>query len=333
MRVFPRLLELVDRTGAAALVTVIATRGSTPRETGTRLVVGRDGGFSGTIGGGRFEWEALAEARAAAEAGADTFFLHRFALGPELGQCCGGVMTIAVEVFSHARRDEIVRLAQAEEGGVATVAETQGASGGLNRRIVGRGATDADARLHDARLYDDGRLAESFGQRQREILLFGAGHVGRALMLMTATLPMFKLTWIDGREGQFPRVLPASVVTVPGGDPAAVLAAAAPGAFVLIMTHDHALDLAILHAALDDGRAGYVGLIGSATKRARFTSRLKAAGMDAARAESFVCPIGIDGIRSKEPAAIAASVTADLLVRDERLLAALLERTDRRIAG
>ncbi|SON56482.1 putative xanthine dehydrogenase subunit A [Hartmannibacter diazotrophicus] len=314
MSTFARLLPLLDDHPAASLVTVIGTRGSTPREAGTRLVVAPDGSFSGTIGGGRFEYEALAEASAAAASGEDRFFLHRFALGPELGQCCGGAMTIAVEVFSKARRDEVKRLAEAEAGGMTTEADTTSAGGGLFRTILSSGQ-----RRPSAVLRDNGRLVEDFGQPSRQVILFGAGHVGRALMLQMASLPMFRLTWVDGREGQFPPRVPASVTLVDAVDPDAIFADAEPGAFVLIMTHDHALDLAILDAALREGRAAYVGLIGSDTKRARFVSRLKAGGLDRETAESFVCPVGIDGITSKEPAAIAASVIADLLIRDEAM--------------
>lgn len=315
--VFGALAAFLAEAPAAALVTVIATRGSTPRETGTRLVVRSDGGFRGTIGGGRFEFEALAEASAAAAEGRDRFFLHRFALGPELGQCCGGVMTIAVEVFSRARRDEVERLAALERsGGFIAVAETAAGAGGLVRRIVAGVADRADAVLGG-----DGRLTESFGGRCREIVLFGAGHVGRALMLVVAMLPGFRLTWVDNRPGQLPRTLPATVTAVETDDPPAVLARASDGAFVFIMTHDHALDLAILHAALAARRFAHVGLIGSATKRARFVSRLKAAGLEPALAESFACPIGAPGIRSKEPAAIAVAVAAEVLARDEALMA------------
>ncbi len=329
MRVFARLAEMLERHDAAALVTVIATRGSTPREAGTRLVVAPEGTFSGTIGGGRLEYEALAEAGAAAATGRDRFFLHRFALGPELGQCCGGAMTVAVEVFSRARSAEVARLAAAEGQGIATEAATAAAEEGLVRRVTGSASGASRARLRE-----DGVLVETFCDPVREVIVFGAGHVGRALMLMIAGLPMFRLTWVDGRPGQFPARLPASVTAVATVDPAAIFARAAPGAFALIMTHDHALDLAILEAALSSDRLGHVGLIGSATKRARFVSRLRASGMDPARAEAFACPIGIDGITSKEPAAIAASVVADLLIRDERAASAgIAEDRGMRAAG
>jgi xanthine dehydrogenase accessory factor len=87
------------------------------------------------------------------------------------------------------------------------------------------------------------------------------------------------------------------------------------------MTHSHPLDEAICEAILRRGDFAYLGLIGSDTKRARFRKRLGAAGIPAAALDRIVCPIGIPGIESKEPAAIAVSVAADLQIRRERLLA------------
>ena len=112
----------------------------------------------------------------------------------------------------------------------------------------------------------------------RAVYLFGAGHVGRALALALAPLP-FQLRWIDSREAAFPVHAPANATRVRSGDPPAELAAAPDGAFVIVMTHSHPLDLAIVAEALRQDRFGYVGLIGSATKRARFLSQMRAAGL------------------------------------------------------
>ena len=92
------------------------------------------------------------------------------------------------------------------------------------------------------------------------------------------------------------------------------------GALIVVVTHSHARDLAIVHAALAAGRFGYVGLIGSASKRARFTRRLREASVPEARMAELVCPIGLPTIGSKHPAAIAAGVAVQLLERDEVLV-------------
>jgi xanthine dehydrogenase accessory factor len=146
----------------------------------------------------------------------------------------------------------------------------------------------------------------------RAVYLFGAGHVGRALALALAPLP-FQLRWIDSREAAFPVHAPANATRVRSGDPPAELAGAPDGAFVIVMTHSHPLDLAIVAEALRQDRFGFVGLIGSATKRARFLSQMRAAGLGEAALAKLVCPIGISGIEGKEPPVIAASVAAQLL--------------------
>ena len=175
-------------------------------------------------------------------------------------------------------------------------------------------------RLLPVVIEDDGIVIERFRDPRRPLWLFGAGHVGRALMLALAPLP-FDVTWIDEREDVFPAVVPASVRPLRSADPAGELAHAPDGAFVVVMTHNHPLDLAIVHAALAAappgavGRFGYVGLIGSASKRARFARRLREAGIAEDRIAGLVCPIGMTSIRSKHPAAIAAGIVAQLLER------------------
>ena len=145
-----------------------------------------------------------------------------------------------------------------------------------------------------------------------QVLLFGAGHVGRALVMALAPLP-FRTRWIDARPDSFPAHIPANATVVATTSAAAEIAAAPPGAMVLIMTHSHALDLDITAAALSENRFDYVGLIGSATKRARFEARLRSLAIPDADIAKLLCPIGIDGVRGKLPAVIAASVAAQLL--------------------
>jgi len=91
------------------------------------------------------------------------------------------------------------------------------------------------------------------------------------------------------------------------------------GSLVFVMSHSHALDLAVVDAALRNPSAVKVGLIGSATKRARFEKRLREAGLPESRLKDLVCPIGVPGVRSKLPAAIAAATAAQILVLDEEL--------------
>jgi xanthine dehydrogenase accessory factor len=135
-------------------------------------------------------------------------------------------------------------------------------------------------------------------------------------VLALAPLP-FRVRWIDSREGAFPAHIPAAAVPVRTADPEAEIGRAPEDAFVLVMTHDHPLDLALTAAALRRGFP-YVGLIGSATKRARFERRFRELGLAEARIRDLVCPIGVPGIAGKEPAIIAAATVAQVLqVRDK----------------
>ena len=287
MKVWSLIARTLEAQGSCALVSVVRTQGSVPREEGARMVV-TPAGFHGTIGGGTLEWKALAEAQRLLGKPRQVRMLTQ-ALGPDLGQCCGGRVTLAVESFARSDLPQAKDMAVREEAGPFTVTD----------RLPG--------------------LVESFDEQHRAVLVFGAGHVGRALILALAPLP-FDVTWADPRPGAFPGAMPQNATGF-SGDPLECVAAAPEGALAIIMTHSHALDLSLADAALRNGSIAHVGVIGSATKRARFEKRLREAGVDNSRVEAMICPIGIGGIRSKLPAAIAVSVAAHLITLDEALSA------------
>lgn len=246
----------------AVVVEVSATRGSVPREAGTRMLVAADA-VVGTIGGGHLELKAIADARALL-LGAGQHGLQateqRIALGPALGQCCGGALTL---VFT--------RLAQADPSGWMAP------------------------------------------EPRFSVQLYGAGHVGRAIVGLLSGLPC-QVQWIDERDSEFPPgPLPPHVQRVCVEPVQAEVASAPAGAFYLVLTHSHDLDLAIAQAILARGDFGYFGLIGSRTKRARFEHRLGSRGVAPALLQRMVCPIGVPGIAGKEPEVIAVAVVAQLL--------------------
>ena len=303
---------------SCAMVSIVEAKGSAPREAGARMVVLEDGSFTGTIGGGALEWQAIARAQAAvAKAGAGgappPVDLARMALGPDLGQCCGGSVRLLLEVFTPGRRAEVQALADAEKAGLF-VTEGRIAERCVERTVLNRDLPGGDGSL----LAADGRLLERFGTRKQVLALIGAGHVGRSLIVALAPLD-FHVVWIDPREDAFPSIVPGDVRVVVTAAPAAALDAVPDGAFVLVMSHSHALDFDVVLAALRARRFGHVGLIGSASKKARFRSRLRQAGLGDDDIERLVCPIGIAGIASKQPAAIAASAVADLLCRRDAM--------------
>lgn len=310
------LSHLVERDGAAALVSILEARGSTPREAGTRMVVSGSGEISGTVGGGRLELEAIERASALISTGRDTAERFALALGPTLGQCCGGQVTLIIEVFTSARAGSLAGLVAAEAAGTPFLTAARFIEGeAIDRHIVSDAAATEPA--SDLALAADGTLCERFGRSWRSVYLFGAGHVGRALVLALAPLP-FSVTWIDSRAEIFANLPFANLERRVSARPSDELARAPDGTFVVIMTHDHAIDFDILDAALSSGRFGFVGVIGSRTKRARFESRLRSMGYPERTATSFVSPLGIAGISAKEPPVIATAIAAQLLIEDQR---------------
>jgi xanthine dehydrogenase accessory factor len=145
----------------------------------------------------------------------------------------------------------------------------------------------------------------------QHIHLWGAGHVGRALVMALAPLP-FRITWWDARANAFPTAVPQNVTCCFG-----VPSDMEDNAFVLVMSHSHALDFEIIDYALRNPSFSFVGLIGSQTKRARFLKRLREAGHDASSISRLTCPIGASNVKSKLPAAIAANVAVQMLEQVE----------------
>lgn len=316
MRAFRRLIDAIEAEGSAALVTLARVEGSSPREAGARMVVRPSGGFHGTIGGGALEFAALEAAQAALVAGRGPAQNRSLALGPELGQCCGGRVEWRIETFDARDLDDLSSLAIVEGAGAATLRARLRLDGRVERAL----ASGAYAPRRSGRRAGEDEWSEPLGVSAPAVYLFGAGHVGRALALALAPLP-FAVRWIDSRRSAFPARAPANVSLIHAPEPAAELAAAPDRALIVVMTHSHALDLEIVAAALSAERFGFVGLIGSATKRARFLSQMRAAGLAEAALARLVCPIGVAGLESKDPAVIAASTAVQLLIVSETLAA------------
>lgn len=242
----------------AVVVSVASSRGSVPREAGTRMLVAADA-VLGTIGGGHLELKAIASARRLLAGEPEPREQH-WALGPALGQCCGGALTLQLQPLAEARPE--------------------------------------DWALPEPRFH---------------LQLYGAGHVGRAIVRLLDDLPC-RVQWIDERESEFPAAPSAPHIERVCVEPVeAEVAVAPPGAFYLVLTHSHDLDMAITEAILRRGDFGYLGLIGSATKRARFLHRFEARGIAPERLQRLTCPIGVPGIAGKEPEVIAVAVVAQLL--------------------
>jgi xanthine dehydrogenase accessory factor len=244
----------------AVVVAVHQARGSVPRAAGTRMLVAADE-VLGSIGGGHLELRAIADAQRLLHGDEAVAREQHIALGPTLGQCCGG--TLALRFTSLAEDDPA-----------------------------------------------QWPLAAPLFHLQ----LYGAGHVGRAIVRLLAGIPC-QVQWIDERESEFPPdVLPPHIQRVCVEPVQAEVALAPPGAFHLVLTHSHDLDLALALDILKRGDFGWFGLIGSATKRARFEHRMQERGIAAQTLARMICPIGLPGIAGKEPEVIAVAVVAQLLL-------------------
>lgn len=275
-----------------ARVVIVEVQGSSPREVGASMLIW-DGGQSGTIGGGALEYQSAQWAFAREG-------LSRHPLGPELGQCCGGVVTLLTEVF------DADRLATLD--GESVIARGPGEMPLAVKRLT----TCARNQGVDLRpRMVQGWFVEPIAQPTQPIWIWGAGHVGRALVDVLLPIPEFEITWVDTAPNRFPDTIPEGVNALPAGDPLRVVPHAPDNAAHLILTYSHALDLSLCDALLHHG-FGFTGLIGSDTKWARFTSRLRKMGHSDAQISRICCPIGQKTL-GKHPQAIAVGVAAQLL--------------------
>ncbi|MCB4456580.1 xanthine dehydrogenase accessory protein XdhC [Leisingera sp. McT4-56] len=290
------LREAVASHGRVVRVVIAAVRGSSPREPGAAMLVW-DGGQSGTIGGGTLEFEA-------AEAAREQVVPKRFsshALGPDLGQCCGGAVTLLSEVYEAADLDRL-------DGEIIARPAAPAPMPMAVKRILA--AARSQGLAPEVQLVD-GWMIEPVHRASRPVWIWGAGHVGRALADVLAPLPDMEITWVDTAPERFPTEIPSGVTAVPAADPALLVPHAPENAAHLVLTYSHALDLALCHALLGHGFA-FAGLIGSRTKWARFRSRLAALGHAPGQIARITCPIG-DPQLGKHPQMIAVGVAAQLL--------------------
>ncbi len=319
--------ERIGAGGGLVSVIVAAADGSAPREPGAWMLV--DGtGQTGTVGGGRLEWEATRTARdmLAAPAGPWLRDLRDYPLGPDLEQCCGGFVRLFYERIGPEELAQIPGPVPA--GGlvlhpVASGPPVEIAGGRQAAKALPFAAAKPAVEILSGRAPRATVLTPPEAERWllrpvdppgRPLYLYGAGHVGRAIVRALDGLP-FAVTWIDTDEARFPPDVPGGVRRLATRDPAGIAAAAPDGAFHLVLTYSHAMDYDICRALLAGNRFGFAGLIGSGTKRARFFKRFRDEGLGEAALARLACPIGLPGIPGKEPATIAVTVAAQLLHR------------------
>ncbi|WP_137885338.1 xanthine dehydrogenase accessory protein XdhC [Pseudomonas sp. 2FE] len=155
-------------------------------------------------------------------------------------------------------------------------------------------------------------LFEPMGQPQAQIAVFGAGHVGRALVPLLASLPC-KVRWIDSRESEFPAQLPAGVEKVINEEPVDEVENMPAGSYYIVMTHNHQLDLELTAEILKRNDFAYYGLIGSRTKRVKFEHRLRERGFQPEVVQRMRCPMGLPEVKGKLPIEIAVSIAGEVI--------------------
>ena len=285
------LLALLDSGTPAIWVCVSEAKGSVPRERGAMMIVTERQTF-GTIGGGHLELKSIEFAREMLALKAKAATRRHFPLGPALGQCCGGAVAVALMPMRECDRATLLQLQMIEQQGGRFVVE---------------------------RMLDTGsQLVLPLDFEPWPIWVFGAGHVGQAIVQVLATLPC-QVRWIDGRDAVFPEHVPPSVHVIETDDPAGNVRTIPANADVLVLTHSHALDLDICLELIKRDDLAYIGLIGSETKAATFRKRFEQRGHAVAAIARINCPIGqtqlSTQLSSKHPGIIAVGVAADLIGR------------------
>jgi xanthine dehydrogenase accessory factor len=310
--------------GNAILISVVASQGSVPRAAGAKMLVTANAQFD-TIGGGHLEYRAIASARSMlAQVGtahiSQTPQMQRLALGPSLGQCCGGVVHLLFEPVGPAQQAHFAQLLQRWQQrqtcwrwvGLDSYETTLLEN--LDNLQFPDYQTDLACQILATPNSSNGarHMLDTLRPGSAHLMLFGAGHVARQVVWALAHLPCH-IDWVDVRADYFPASVPANVTLHYCDDPETLVEQASNQVSFLVMTHHHALDQSIVEAVLRRSAFTWLGLIGSATKRAQFERRLSQRGIAADKLAQMVCPIGIAGMNSKLPAVIAASVCAQLL--------------------
>ncbi len=342
MKDWLKALETEAAAGrSVVLVTIADAKGSSPREAGVKMLV-TPTVTAGTVGGGNLEYQAIRIARQMLEEGRSASKLERFALGPSLGQCCGGNTQLLFEFIERstdlAQRsagliEPLRAFAQAKtpcvlaspmKGGASrkTLVSAEEINGApppsglveVARELLSR-PTNAGTRLwKDSD--DNPYLLEQTPGRTGHVLLIGAGHVGKAMAQVLGTLP-FAVTWADNRPDQYPNEIPANIGVQCTPHLERTVDDAPSETIYLVMTYSHDLDYALCARVLKRGDFRYLGLIGSKTKRARFEKTMTDLGFERELIERVVCPIGLEGINSKQPQVIAVATAAQILLLDQ----------------
>lgn len=315
--------------GPIGVVTVAEQKGSSPRNPGAKMVVSMSQA-RGTIGGGNLEHVAISEVRERlARFTHSSIEVVKLSLGKDLDQCCGGIVYLVVELIPPSELTWVEEVGNTLKNGFSVEIITDLVTGektitSIEDLTVTRLLPTSNA---SARLEGKGRdrvLIEQLTPYLMDVVLFGAGHVGKALVEALAPLDC-TVRWIDSRSGLFPLSLPDNIIPCRAKDPVSEIKHSSPDTFFLVMTHSHSLDLRLVKAILDLTESQFVGLIGSSSKRKNFINKLRHSGMSDETLKRLICPIGLNSIRDKRPSSIALGTAAQLQIEFEQRAHALIQ--------
>lgn len=313
------LSALIEQGTPSILITIVEAKGSVPRGAGTKMIVTEEGLHYGTIGGGNLEYQCIEvakqnltmqsqnEARSTnAEVNNWSRKVQRFPLGASLGQCCGGMVIVLFEYIEAEQPRWLEGLLQYKSARTRVALITP-----LNDleqpKLV---------RLYEVASQGSDYLVEVIEVNDFNIVVYGAGHVGRALVHVLSGLEC-EVTWVDSRADEFPKETPVNVTRIIESNPEDTVKTASSGSYFIVLTHSHSLDQLLCEQIIKRGDFRLCGLIGSQSKRKKFEHRLQAKGFSAQQIATLTCPIGIAGLHGKQPGHIAVAVAAQLLSLQE----------------
>ena len=289
-------------------IVVAEAKGSTPREAGADMYVTANE-TSGTIGGGTLEFEAMALVRQMlAEIPENSIGFTRkfrtFALGPNLGQCCGGQVTLMFEGFTPSCLEVLASAYRPSAAGYIHKARPQFQASDIC--VLAKDKVRAPA-------YDKNSQTLHLPAEKPLVpfYLYGAGHVGRAVMAAVSGLSLEKI-WVDTAVSRFPVSADPSVTMVPAADMCVVAAHAPKGAIHIVMSYSHRIDEVLVYTILKKDDFARLGLIGSDTKYRRFCTSLRKKGIGDNQLAQLVCPIGVPVLKSKIPSHVGLSVATQI---------------------
>ncbi len=287
------LVKKIQKNNIVCRAMIVRSNGSTPREEGAAMMIFKNE-IEGTIGGGNLEFEIINSAREKIKT-ASTFLREKknFPLGPNLGQCCGGYVEVLLEYYNKECIFSLKSLAKTND---PFILHPKG-----NNKFP----------ISSSEKIEENYFFSNHFKSYHPVFIYGAGHVGRALINVTNDLQIDRY-WTDISEDRFPKNIPENVNKVIAEDLKIIANNAIPNSIHIVMTFSHLLDEEIVEIILKKNKFYKLGLIGSKTKKNRILNRLKKRGMPNILLEKVICPIGINEVFGKKPPQVALSIASQL---------------------